>query len=603
MHTFQSISETQLERCQQNVMPGNAFNLAPIVLQFCYIQIDDIEANQREPHEQVCETQVQIYDQQNRNLVYYGGNLVYQGQYYILKRGVQYAIQRIHFQDTEQIYLHFEHKVSGIWTPDFKLTQQLQLPENSDASEYNLKKFQDNTIQIQRMGETRLTAENKYEILDLMYKRKEQNIKYTEPRRKQSPVKIYIKIIFSEQYPVNNINNYVRVKIVSKEKNKLQYGDYYELQLNQEYCLFTTLEPQEEFSLVFNEKVSFEWIPDFPIVPESSSDIQIMRRGEYLPQNQYFFDNIQCLEKVSVIAQNTIRLIKEPLQNQDYNKLEFKPRTYIKRHEPLVITQLYGDLGFTTYKGLDGWVCLRYLSQFGKESACYCEKCYPFYIQKQPFELYQPKQPLLKIQIINDQIQRQRNQVIDDQILRQMFMQYNQCECSHCQEVRSNFEGQNIFESFIDPQTEMVKHFYQKRAQCINYEHITAYINASFQTNFEKEKIQKRFLEYLLQKMKKQIPDEMMEEFHKLSSQIPHSQMKIIKRAVVYYMSILMKDYDPLKVKEKLKNWISYNKLDTELLSDEQIYEQVQIIVNKICSQLEDTNAVKNQLCRIWFQE
>ncbi|CAL6073129.1 Hypothetical_protein [Hexamita inflata] len=520
MHTFQSINKTKLEECYQNVIPGNAFNLAPIVLQFCYIQIDDIEPNQSEPNKQVCETQVQIYDQQNRNLVYYG-------QYYILKRGVQYQIQRIHHQDTEYIQLHFEHKVSGIWTPDF----DQNLPKYSDATKYNLDRFKDNTIQIQRMGETKLTFENKYQILDQMHKQKEQNIKFTEPRIKLSPVKIYIKVIFREQYPTN-INNYVRVKIVSIEENiletnKLQYGDYYELQLNQEYCLFTTLEPQEKFKLIFNEKVSFEWIPDFPIVPEPSSGIKIMRRGEYLLQNKYFFDNLICPEEVSVIAQNTIRLIKEPLQNQDYNKLEFKPLTYIKRHEPLVITYLYGDLGFTTYNGLEGWVCLRYLSKYGKESACNCEKCQPFYIQKQPFELYQPKQPLLKSQIINDQIQRQ------------IFWQYAQCQCAHCNEVKQKVEP------CIDPETELIKQFYQKYAKCIDYDQITSNLNQMFQENYKSKKIQQLFLERILPKKRKQIPDDIMAEYkwrHELMKQVGmklfkyYSQLCIVPKNIKYFL-------------------------------------------------------------------
>ncbi|CAL6065975.1 Hypothetical_protein [Hexamita inflata] len=572
MIEFKLISDTQLEDCQVQIIPGNAFSLRPIVTQFCYIQIDDIEANQSEPNKQVCETKVGIQDQQGENLVYYG-------QYYILKRGVQYAIQRIHYQDTKQIQLHFEHKVTGIWTPDFDHIQNLP----KYASKYNLNRFKDNTIQIQRMGETKLTFENKYQILDSMHKRKEEYIKYTEPRIKQSPVKIYIKVISSEQYkyPVNNINHYVKVKIVSNEKNKLQYGDYYELQLNQEYCLFTTLEPQEEFSLVFNEKVSFEWIPDFPIVPEPSSGIQIMRRGEYLPQNKYFFDNVKCCKLVSVIAQNTIRLIKEPLQNQDYNKLEFKPLTYIKRHEPLVITQLYGDLGFTTYKGLEGWVCLRYLSKYGKESACDCEKCLPLQYKGQPFELYQPKQPLLKSQIINDQIQRQ------------IFWQYAQCQCAHCNEVKQKVEP------CIDPETELIKQFYQKFARCIDYDQITSNLNQMFQENYESKQIQQLFLERILPKKGKQIPDDIMAEFHRFSACIYKDQQQITKNIILDEMSVQMKDYNTAKIKESLKNWFSYQSKikyipKSQKLSDEEIQAEIHRIVNKCAEKQLHHNVVYN---------
>ncbi|CAL6087852.1 Hypothetical_protein [Hexamita inflata] len=132
------------------------------------------------------------------------------------------------------------------------------------------------------MGESRMTSENKYQILDTLGKLKEENIKFTEPRTKQALAKIYIKVVSCESN-----SNEVRVKIQNTTGgNRLSYGDYYVLQLNTEYCMFSQLELNEEYVLIFNEKVSFEWIPDFPVDLDPSAGIQAMRRGVYFPQYQ-----------------------------------------------------------------------------------------------------------------------------------------------------------------------------------------------------------------------------------------------------------------------------------------------------------------------------
>ncbi|CAL6087780.1 Hypothetical_protein [Hexamita inflata] len=410
------------------------------------------------------------------------------------------------------------------------------------------------------MGESRMTSENKYQILDTLGKQKEENIKFTEKRIKYSLAKVYIKVVYCE----SNLNE-VKVKILNTSgRNRLSYGDYYVLQLNTEYCMFSQLELDEEYVLIFNEKVSFEWIPDFPVDLDPSAGIQVMRRGEYFTQNQYFFDNVPCCELVEVTGRLTTRMLAAPLSNADYNKPDFKPLTYIKRHEPLVITLLYGDFGKTTYNGMEGWVCIRYVTKLGKEGACACGYCNPFYLQKQPLELYQPQLPLKRSQVINEQIQRQ------------IFMQYANCSCQHCDKVKQSAE---LF--YIDQQIEMVKQFYQKGGRCIDYGLIARYLNKQFSENYEPKQVQKLFLERILPKTKKQIPDNMMEELHKLSACIQKDQLQIIRDAVVKHMNVLMKDYDTAKVKERLKNWITYKRPDSQKLSEMEIQNTVHIIVNK----------------------
>ncbi|CAL5999826.1 Hypothetical_protein [Hexamita inflata] len=538
MLSFNSIRATQLETCQPSHMS--------IKTQYSYILIDNIfDDNQNAKSE----TKVQILDQNSTNLVQYG-------QYYILKRGVRYAIPRRKSGETEQIQLVFEHIASGSWTPDFDLERF----QNNIASQFNQERNKEDTIEVLKIGESRMTSQNKYQILDTLGKLKEENIKFTEQRTKKALAKIYIKVISCESN-----SNQVRVKIQNTSgRNRLSYGDYYVIQLNTEYCMFSQLELDEEYVLIFNEKVSFEWIPDFPVDLDPSAGIQAMRRGEYFTQNQYFYDNVPVCVKVEVTGRLTTRMLAAPLSNADYNKPDFKPLTYVKRHEPLLITLLYGDFGKTTYNGMEGWVCIRYVTKLGKEGACACGYCSPFYLQKQPLELYKPKQPLKRSQVINEQIQRQ------------IYRQYANCQCQHCYEVKQSAE---LF--YIDQQIEMVKLFYQKSGRCIDYGQIARYLNALFSENYEPKQIQKLFLERILPKMKKQIPDNMMEELHKFSTCIYKDQLPVIRDAVVKNMNVLMKDYDNAKVKEGLKNWITYKTPDSQKLTEMEIQNTVRIIVNK----------------------
>ncbi|CAL6102783.1 Hypothetical_protein [Hexamita inflata] len=175
-------------------------------------------------------------------------------------------------------------------------------------------------------------------------------------------------------------------------------------------------------------------------------------------------------------------MLEVPLRTEDYNKPDFKPLTYIKKHEPLVITLLYGDFGFTTYNGVEGWVCIRYVTKLGKEGSCACEYCLPKYLKKSAFELYWPKLPLKKNQAINNQIQRQ------------IFWQYVNCECEHCVYVKSSLE--------ICVNPELVARFYQKEGKCIKFDQMTQILNLQFQENLDPKQVQKLFLKQILPKTK-----------------------------------------------------------------------------------------------------
>ncbi|CAL5999808.1 Hypothetical_protein [Hexamita inflata] len=570
MLAFNQTRTTQLETCQHSQMS--------VQIQYSDILIDNIfDDNQNAKSE----TKVKILDQNGINLVILNeilnqkeNNFVCKEQYYILKRGVRYAIPRRKTGDTDKIQLEFEHFVSGSWTPNFDLERF----QNNITSQFNQERNKEDTIEVLKMVESRITSENKYQILDTLGKLKEENIKFTEKRIKYSLAKIYIKVVSCE----SNLNE-VRVKIQNTSgRNRLSYGDYYVLQLNTEYCMFSQLELNEEYVLIFNEKVSFEWIPDFPVDLDPSAGIQVMRRGEYFPQNQYFYDNVPYGEYVEVTGRLTTRMLAAPLSNADYNKPDFKPLTYIKRHEPLLITQLYGDFGFTTYKGMEGWVCIRYVTKLGKEGACACDNCKPHYLQKQPLELYQPKQPLKRSQAINEQIQRQ------------IYKQYANCFCQHCNEVKQSAEP-----FYIDQQIEMVKQFYQKGGRCIDYGLIALYLNEKFSQNYEPKQIQKLFLERILPKTKKQIPDNMMEELHKLSACIYKVQLSVIRDAVVKNMNVLMKDCDTAKVKERLKNWITYKTPNSQRLSDMEIQKIVRIIINKYSEVHNEDVIAQKEICQI----
>ncbi|CAL6047417.1 Hypothetical_protein [Hexamita inflata] len=535
MFPFNFIHTSQIQTCQPSQMS--------IKTQYSYVLIDsifDVNKNAKS------ETKVQILDQ-NRT------NLVYKGQYYILKRGVRYAIPRSKNGETEKIQLVFEQIASGSWTPDF----DLESFKNNVASQFNLHRNKDDTIEVIRMGEFRMTSENKYEILNTLTKLKEENVIFTETRIKQALAKVYIKVVSCESN-----SNEVRVKIQNNSgRNRLSYGDYYVLQLNTEYCMFSQLELDEKYVLIFNEIVSFEWIPDFSVDLDPSVDIQAMRRGEYFPQNQYFYDNVPVCVKVEVTGRLTTRMLAAPLSNADYNKPDFKPLTYVKRHEPLLITQIYGDFGKTTYKGMEGWVCIRYVTKLGKEGACACDYCKPQYLRNPASALYQPKQPLLKSKIINDSI------------LRQIYWQYVNCKCQFCNEVKQQIE------LCFDP--ELVKLLYHKNGRCINYDYIANILNKQFNEKYTNKQVYKLFVERILPKTKKQVSEQMMEELHKFSACIYNDQLPVIRDAVVKNMNVLMKDYDTAKVKERLKNWITYKTPDSKRLTDAEIQKTVHIIVIK----------------------
>ncbi|CAL6054963.1 Hypothetical_protein [Hexamita inflata] len=541
MLDFNQTRATQLEVCQPSI--------DTLQTQYCYIKIDQMcEVNKGE-------TSVEICDQN-------GTNVVYKGQFYSLKQGIEYIIPRSYNTLTKQIQLKFAHFVTGIWIPDFDL-EKLRSCQLVPQSNQPKNKFE--TYEILQMGESRMSSQNKYQIINKLGVLKENNIISTNPRVKLVPAKIYIKVT-----SIQSNSKEVRVTIMNDaypECNRLSSGDYYALQLDTEYCLSSRLQLDEEYTLIFNESVSFEWIPDFPVEFDQSSGLNIVRRGYYYPCNQYQFDSVPCCQQVEVAAKFNIRMLEVPLRPEDYNKPDFKPRSFIKKHEPLVITLLYGDFGFTTYNGVEGWVCIRYVTKLGKEGSCACEYCKLKYLKKSAFEIYQPKLPLKKNQAINNQIQRQ------------VFWQYVNCECEHCVQVKSSLE--------ICVNPELVARFYQKGGRCIKYDQMTQILNQQFQEYLEPKQVQKLFLEQILPKTKKQIPDDMMDELHKFSSSIYKDQLPVIRDAVVQNMNVLMKDYDTAKVKERLKNWIAYKEPDSKRLSEEEIKTSVRVIVTKFSIQPE----------------
>ncbi|CAL6064002.1 Hypothetical_protein [Hexamita inflata] len=557
MSAFYQTRATLLEVCQPCI--------DTIQTQYCYIKIDQMcEVNKGE-------TSVEICDQN-------GTNVVYKGQFYSLKQGIEYIIPRSYNKLTTQIQLKFAHFVTGIWIPDFDLEK---LRSSQLVSQPNQPRNKFGMYEILHTGESRMSSQNKYEIINRLGVLKENNIISTRPRIKQVPAKIYIKVT-----SIQSNSKEVRVTIVNDaypESNRLSSGDYYALQLDTEYCLSSRLQLDEEYTLIFNESVSLEWIPDFPVEFDQSSGVNIVRRGYYYPRNQYQFDSVPCCQYVEVAGKHTIRMLEVPLRTEDYNKPDFKPLTFIKKHELLVITLLYGDFGFTTYNGIEGWVCIRYVTKLGKEGSCACEYCLPKYLKKSAFELYQPKQPLTKSQAINNQIQiqiqRQKSQAINTQIQRQVFLQYVYCECKHCVQVKSSQE--------ICVNPELVARFYQKEGKCIKFDQMTQILNQQFQEQFEPKQVQKIFLEQILPKTKIQIPADMMEELHKFSLCIYKDQLQIIRDAVVQNMNVLMKDYDTTQVKERLKNWITYNKPNSQRLSEEEIKTNVRVIVTKFSIQPE----------------
>ncbi|CAL5999872.1 Hypothetical_protein [Hexamita inflata] len=413
-----------------------------------------------------------------------------------------------------------------------------------------------------KKSENTITNENKYKILQ--NKQRYQNQPCVQ-HVKQSHNKIYIKIILSDG------NQDIKLKIINRQtqENRISYGDYYELTVDQEYCICSLLEVGEVFQLIFSENVIYDIIPDFPYQIDKSANIQILMRGKYFPVNQYYFDNNSCSEDVEVATALTIRLLNTPISV--HNETDFKPLAYIMRHEPLNIRQLYGDYGFTTYKGIDGWVCIRYVTKLGYEGSCNCIQCLNNRLNVLPLQLCQPKQLLRK------------NIAINDLILRQMYNQYMNCQCSHCLQVKT---GQELY---VDPEIDLITKFYQKFSRCINYEQICISLNDLFpEEQFTVTQIQKMFLQKIFPKIQKRVSKQMMDDLQIIAKQLYPDQFQIAKNILVQEMNTNMKDYDIQNVKDNLKNWISRNKnIQSKRLTDSEICLRFKILINKYYSELD----------------
>ncbi|CAL6047445.1 Hypothetical_protein [Hexamita inflata] len=429
-------------------------------IKYCYILIDGANNSQQS------ESRTKITDQNDNNL------LIKPGHYFIIKFGQEYLMPYIQKQNG-CIKLKFEQNVSGKWIPDFDFEKFMTSDQDFINSLNSYRNKSTEKIEMLKIGDQRMTKDKKDQIMNYFrnnndgfsmiqeYNRRQ----FTIQRTKQSMSKLYIKI--KHYY---GTGNYIRVKVIDEfGKNKLLYGDYYELQVGNEYCFYTQLIVGEKFQLTFSDSVDFEWIPDFPIDLDSSTGIQIVRRGEYYPSNKYYFKDYDCSEEVEVTGRITIRAVSSPHNDLEYNSPDFKQIANIKRHEKLTITKLHGDFGFTKYKGKECWICIRFVTVLGSEGGCDCNDCKKRFLKQQPCQIYYPSStnPIL------------RNAILNEQIMYQIYDQYMLCMCSHCKQIK-----EQSFELSINPKFDAIQQFYQKNGRCVNITDVTTYINAKFQETY-----------------------------------------------------------------------------------------------------------------------
>ncbi|CAL6047263.1 Hypothetical_protein [Hexamita inflata] len=65
------------------------------------------------------------------------------------------------------------------------------------------------------------------------------------------------------------------------------------------------------------------------------------------------------------------------------------------------------------------------------------------------------------------------------------------------------------------------------------------------------------YTQKLVKKIRQSIPQLMMDDLHKLSSQCTRDQYSIFKDTITEEMKTLMSQYDTVQVKNNIKNWIT----------------------------------------------
>ncbi|CAL6100325.1 Hypothetical_protein [Hexamita inflata] len=405
------------------------------------------------------------------------------------------------------------------------------------------------------------------------------NVYRTPLRKKVHNFQMYIKVI--ECIP--------NTQLVIYDKNNIQRldgGDYYNINANTEYVLCHCLYVGDEYTLTFNNPVSFVWIPEFDEEVVQTmwyrfesyfKDIIVQRRGFQYPINVYSYNLQDISQEVQVTAPTGVVFVKQPTKQNSLDKpqLYYNPQYpedpyLVQLHSKLVVTAIVGDCGRIKYNNMIGWVNIRYVTYFGDQGMCECLECM--------------KGKSSQFKSFKSQVhpEKQMNSIIDDYILRQVFERYMKCDCQNCQCVR-NFNV-NMYES--DPVKAFTKYFYKKQGQCLKnvYKDIQNILETKNIIKTTKQ-ITQRFIK-LMNDTKTQIPDSIFDQLKDLvnnkcvRNNITLDQFREILINILEEYQ-LNEIYNIQNVRDNIKNYFTRMPTETGLQQVQQNNDYEQISSNQ----------------------
>ncbi|CAL6056917.1 Hypothetical_protein [Hexamita inflata] len=394
---------------------------------------------------------------------------------------------------------------------------------------------------------------NKAEILQQLDIRQIDKQKMTQPRTKLQKSGIYIKILNIS----GNEDTQVKILNTTSGQNLVLYGDYYILKKEIEYVMLNVADEGESYSLHFDHEVSFEWYPEFIDIVRSSSGIQIVMLGEYYSYNQYYYNNYISTQPYKVIAGSDLVLVKDPSSKECIK--HSKQQVIVKQHQQLDIRQLCYDYGLITFefggKQYEGWICIRFVTQLGREYLCSCRECINNKLKKLPIELT-PNDNSTTYKLI-----------IQEVFMRKMLEQFHSCKCQECQE-RYGQIGNNILLKYwqqsrcsieqlpLDIVKKGLFHFYQPHKRCIKckYIRIQEYLGKNMHYITTTEKLQKQFTDTILPKCYEPAPESLKEDLKTLVQKCDKTQLDDLLEQINILTSCEPK-YSIVALKDNIRNW------------------------------------------------
>ncbi|CAL6047461.1 Hypothetical_protein [Hexamita inflata] len=407
----------------------------------------------------------------------------------------------------------------------------------------------------------------------------------------------------------------VKVRIIdTKGRNCCNSGDYYLLDINTPYSMYNCVDDNDRYQIQFSSSVSFIWFPYFEqeflelttllqnkqdilyyINQFKTTQIKIRRRGIFYPQNEYHYDSSFKLLKERQICYVTssvgVLFTKQRVFNdiiQPY-EVECLPQRVIELHEEVQVLEVVKDEGRIVYKNMEGWINIRYVTQFGNGGMCDCQLCSNGKFKREPIYHFYNDKTLLRNIALEQLLYNQYMNKIDNTL--QQYQQQQQLITNLSDKLLIKLKQYSF-----DPELEILYRLHENYSRNINWEQITQqmnqihkqYVDTKQAQRYTTKQIQRLYSQQIIPKTKRNVPQEMLNELKNIAVQcfVPpsstnedYTQLKHIHNILKQEMNQHMIDYQ--NPNDNIKNWISRNKLKQQKISNEEIKKQVQNIVLK----------------------